>query len=119
MVEFKKSSESRRVHMNDAKFIGTTASDLRIYKTKYDDTKRIAILLMDGNIGEPFAMLSINIPNEDCNGNVFFVDTNNIDISTIFQIFDTDLFDNTFKFAKSGYFTYPKWKLKENTDKTN
>lgn len=103
---------------NDSKNLLTLKTPYGTYKVSlgldtYADNKRLAILITDWEDGEeePFAPLTVNIPDEAVSGaNCNFVDTNNLPYICTF-IEENNLGKSTGRFASSGYCTYPEYQF--------
>jgi hypothetical protein len=65
--------------------------------------------------GEPWARLSVNIPESDIGENEFAFDANNNERNQQDWL-DSGHFQDTGRVAKSGYCTYPIWRITTTID---
>lgn len=83
--------------------------DVKLVIDEYRTPKgRVALQLWcdDG----PYATLSVNLPDERCGEDEFFVDVNNCPWATQF-LEENGIAEDTYIFGFSGFCCYPKYKL--------
>jgi hypothetical protein len=84
---------------------------VRLLKLKYELNDRVALFLEEE--GEPYAVLSVNLPNEPMKIGEVAIDVNNLGKGIITQLVNQGIIDppESDKWVLSGYVQYPICKL--------
>lgn len=85
--------------------------DVEVFRTTYQSNDSLAIILRDAHTGEPFATLTVNLPDGAFGDKHYaFVDTNNCPWAEEF-IKENELGEPTGLLGHSGYCEYPLYEF--------